>query len=53
MLLKLVKYEITKKWKILRYILLGYILLQALLVFLTRGLLWDSHVIRIYAEKYR
>lgn len=50
MLIKLMKYEFVKKWKALRYVLFGYILLQTLLLIITRSFLWNSDIIKFFAE---
>jgi hypothetical protein len=50
MLIKLVKYEFEKKWKTLRFVLLGYLLLQILLLFLTRSLFWAGDYAKIFTQ---
>ena len=50
MLIKLMKFEFIKRWKALRYILLGYILLQTLLLIITRSFLWNSDIVKFFAE---
>ena len=50
MLIKLVKYEFVKRWKALRYALLGYILLQTLLLIITRSFFWNSDIVKIFVE---
>jgi len=50
MLIKLVKYELEKKWKTLRYALLGYLLLQLLLLCLTRSLFWTGDYAKIFTQ---
>ena len=50
MLNLLVKYEFEKKWKTWRYVLSGYLLLQILLLFLTRRLFWDGAYAKVLAQ---
>ena len=47
MLSKLIKYEFVKRWKASRYLLLGYVLLQALLLIITRSFFWNRDVRRV------
>ncbi|MHB8126178.1 MAG: hypothetical protein ACYDEJ_11145 [Desulfitobacteriaceae bacterium] len=42
MLIKLINYEIIKKWKASRYFLFGYVVLQAVLLMLTRVFFWND-----------
>jgi len=42
MLVQLLGYEFYKKWKVLRYILGGFIVLQALLLTITRVFFWNN-----------
>jgi len=48
MLIKLVKYELNKKWKALKYILFAYILVQTVLLILTRTVFWNSSIPKIF-----
>jgi hypothetical protein len=50
MLIELVKFEFVKRWKVLRYVLLGYIVLQTMLLILSRGFLWNSNMAKIFME---
>ena len=50
MLSKLIKYEFVKRWKASRYVLLGYVLLQALLLVMTRSFFWNSGIIKVFTE---
>ena len=50
MLIKLIKFEFIKRWKALRYVFLGYMLLQTLLLIITRSFLWNSDIIKLFAE---
>lgn len=50
MLIKLIKFEFTKRWKALRYVLLGFILLQTLLLIITRSFFWDSNIAKVFVE---
>lgn len=51
MLNKLMKFEFVKRWKALRYVLLGYILLQTSLLIIARSFFWNSEATRIFVEK--
>lgn len=50
MLNKLMEFEFVKRWKALRYVLLGYILLQTSLLIISRSIFWNSAVPRIFIE---
>lgn len=50
MLIKLMKFEFIKRWKALRYVLLGYILLQTLLLIITRSFFWNSNIVKFFVE---
>ena len=51
MLINLIKYEFVKRWKALRYVLLGYILLQTVLLIISHAFLWNSHMANVFTEK--
>lgn len=46
MLGKLITYELAKKWKTSKFLLLGYILVQAVILFVTRVFLWNGEIER-------
>jgi hypothetical protein len=48
MLSKLMKFEFVKRWKALRYVLLGYVLLQTSLLIISRSIFWNSEVPKIF-----
>lgn len=50
MLINLIKYEFVKKWQALRHVLLGYILIQTVLLIIARGFLWNSDIAKIFIE---
>jgi len=47
MLVKLLGYEFYKKWKVSRYILGGFIVLQVLLLTITRVFLWNDALAKV------
>ena len=50
MLINLIKYEFVKRWKTLRYIFLGYILLQTLLLIISSAFFWNSNMAKVFIE---
>jgi hypothetical protein len=50
MLIRLLKYEFVKKWISLRYILLGYILLELLLLIISKSFLWNGNMSQIFFD---
>lgn len=51
MLINLIKYEFVKRWKASRYILLGYLLLQTVLLLMSSTFLWNSNMAKVFTEK--
>lgn len=49
MLMKLVNYELTKKWKSSRYVLFGFVVLEAVLLFISRTFFWNEKI-KIFAN---
>ena len=50
MLINLIKYEVVKRWKTLRYFFLGYILLQTLLLLISSAFFWNSNMAKVFTE---
>ena len=50
MLINLTKYEFAKRWKALRYVLLGYILIQTLLLVISSTFFWNSNMVKVFTE---
>lgn len=46
MLGKLITYELAKKWKSSKFLLLGYIMVQAVILLVTRVFLWNGEIER-------
>lgn len=44
MLGKLISYELVKKWKSSKFLLLGYIMVQAIIIFVIRVFLWNEEI---------
>ena len=44
MLGKLIAYELVKKWKSAKFLLLGYVMVQAVLMFVIRVFLWNDEI---------
>lgn len=51
MLIELMKYEFVKRWKASRYVLLGYILLQTVLLFVSSTFFWNGSMVKVFTEK--
>ena len=51
MLIDLMKYEFVKRWKASRYVLLGYILLQAALLIVSGAFFWNGNMAKVFTEK--
>ena len=49
-LTELLKFEFTKRWKASRNILMGYVLLQSVLLFLSNTFLWNGNMIKVFTE---
>lgn len=50
MLINLMKYEFLKRWKSSRFILLGYLLVQTLLLVISSAFLWNSNMAKVFTE---
>lgn len=48
MLIKLLKYELVKKWKVLRYVLIAYVFIETLILILTRGFLLNTDITKMF-----
>ncbi|HEX2944937.1 MAG TPA: hypothetical protein VHT96_03170 [Clostridia bacterium] len=46
MLGKLTKFELVKKWKSSKFLLLGYVLIQAVILFVLRVFIWNDEISR-------
>lgn len=44
MLIKMIKYEMVKRWKSVKYILMGYVLFQTLLLIIIRSFFWNDGI---------
>lgn len=51
MLINLLKYEFTKRWKASRYVLLGFILLQFVLLAISGLFFWNDNMAKVFTEK--
>lgn len=51
MLINSIKYEFIKRWKASRYVLLGFILLQAALLTVSGVFLWNGGMVKVFTEK--
>ena len=51
MLIDLLKYELVKRWKTSKYVLLGYIMLQAVLLIVSSAFLWNGNMAKVFTEK--
>ena len=50
MLINLTKYEFVKRWKALKYVLLGYVLIQTLLLIISSSFFWNSNMVKVFTE---
>ena len=51
MLTNLIKYEFIKRWKASRYVLLGFILLQTVLLAVSGIFFWNGSIAKVFTEK--
>ena len=50
MLVNLMKYEVLKRWKSSRFILLGYLLVQALLLSISYAFVWNDNMANVFTN---
>lgn len=51
MLINMLKYEFTKRWKASRYVLLGFILLELALLTISGLFFWNDNMAKVFTEK--
>lgn len=50
MLMNLIRFEVQKKWMGVRYVLLGFVLVESLLLILSKLFLWNNAIVQVFTN---